>query len=390
MNFKGIILLIFIVSFSIGTYFLTKQSNHQHNTIPNTSSTEEKKHTSKEHVDGYAAVHIDSLRVQHMGIITEEITMRTLHKTIRSIGIVEVDETKKSIVQTKFKGWIEELYVNFTGMLIEKNQPLFAVYSPELLATQEELLLALQHEAYEEESKNYLQSLSQGARVRLELWQVPRAQIHALEKNKKPFRTLIINAPHAGIVLQKMAFIGMNVEPGMPIFTIADLSRVWIVAAIYEQDINLIKMNYRAKISITSLPDKQFEETITFINYVIDTPTRTAKIRFECDNQDYVLKPGMYATVNIKIPLDEALALPEEALIDTGKRKIVFVAVKDGHYEPREIIIGYKADSYYQVLDGLEAGEKVVTSAQFLIDSESRLKALTVMKNGAQHVGHHQ
>ncbi len=337
---------------------------------------------SQSSIPGYSAVTIDPTRVQLLGITTEEIIVRELTKTVRTVGIVEVDETRIANIQTKFNGWIEELYVNFVNMPVQKDQPLFSVYSQDLLATQEEYLLALKDldqpikgrfaQEFNRESKKLLYS----TRRRLELWDISSEQIDLLKRNKIPTKTLIIRSPFDGIVLHLNAFTGMNVGPGINTYTIADLSHIWIVADIYEDAISFIKLKQPANIELLSLPGKLFEAQVTFIDYVLDASTRTVKVRFELDNIQQQFKPGMYATVSLNLAMGRALAVPEEAIIDTGKRKIVFVSKGKGSFEPREVKLGFKADAFYQLLSGLAKGELVVTSAQFLLDSESRIKAL--------------
>ncbi|MCL5124606.1 MAG: efflux RND transporter periplasmic adaptor subunit, partial [Deltaproteobacteria bacterium] len=293
----------------------------------------------------------------------------------------KVDERRIVNVQTKFKGWIEKLFINFTGTRIRYGDPLFSVYSPDLLTAQEEYLLALKSEdlpvqgIFGKELTQSNTSLLEAARRRLELWDVPEKEIQRLTETRIPSKTLIIDSPAEGIVLDKNAFSGMNVEPGMNIFTIADLSHVWVMADIYEQDISWIKLGQKAALALTAFPGKSLIGSVAFISYTLEPSTRTMKVRFDFDNPNEQLRPGMYATVEIQINMGKALAIPESAVIDTGLRKIVFVSTGKGRFEPREVQLGYKAGSYYQVISGLEINEEVVTSAQFLIDSESRLKA---------------
>ena len=336
---------------------------------------------SKKPVPGYAEVQIDPGKLQLFGITTEKLQIRDLSKTIRTVGLVEVDERRIANVQTKFKGWIEKLFVNFTGTPVSYGEPLFSVYSPDLLAAQEEYLLALKSEEHPVQGmfgKELTQSnedLLEAARRRLELWDIPEQEIQRLTKTRVPTKTLTIDSPVEGIVLNKNAFVGMNVEPGMNIFTIADLSHIWVMADIYEQDVSWIKMGQKATLDLTSFPGKSLVGSVAFISYIVEPSTRTMKVRFDFDNPNEQLKPGMYATVEIQIKIGRELAVPESAVIDTGQRKIVFVSTGKGRFEPREVQLGFKAGSYYQVISGLMTDEEVVTSAQFLIDSESRLKA---------------
>lgn len=376
----AIIIMLLITSLGLTMYvhFMRNpvaQHEQNHAAKPNDHAGHDSKTPS-----GYAMVHVDPARIQLFGVLTEKVQIRDLKKTIRTVGVVEVDETRQSVIQTKFSGWIEKLYVNFVGMSVKQGQPLFSVYSPDLLSTQEEYLIALNDGSDE---------LIKAARQRLALWDISSEQIAQLEQTKKPSKTLTIKSPLAGIVLDKKAFIGMNIEPGMPIFTIADLSRVWIIADIYEQDVASIKIGQKAMLSVTSLPGQTLDGTVTFISHVLQASTRTAKVRFECDNAKKLLKPGMYATVQIALDMGKTVALPEESVIDTGKRKIVFIDQGKGRYHPREVEVGFKADPYYQVISGITPGDAVVTSTQFLFDSESRLKALEQTGGKVDHAGHH-
>ena len=347
----------------------------------------------KKAVPGYATVEIDPERVQLFGISTEKVTIRDLTKTVRTVGIVEVDERRVAYVQTKFKGWIEKLFVNFTQTPVRLGEPLFTVYSPELLTAQEEFLLALrdvQHPVqgrFGQEFEQSNQDLLDSAQRRLELWDVPNAEIKKLKETGVASKTLEIDSPVEGIVLNKNAFIGMNVEPGMNIFTIADLSEVWVMADIYEQDISWIKIGQKATLTLPSFPEESLMGTVSFINYVLNTSTRTMKIRFDFNNPSYQLKPGMYTTVELNLNIGKTLAVPDTAVIDTGERKIVFVVAGKGRFEPRNVQLGLKAGSYYQVIDGLKAEEEVLTGAQFLIDSESRIKGSGAKMPGMETMG---
>ena len=339
---------------------------------------------SEQNVPGYAAIHIDPERVQLFDIKTDTVIVRSLTKIIRTVGTVEVDETRIAHIQTKFTGWIEDLYVNFIGIPVKKEDPLFTVYSPELLATQEEYLLILKdmdhpvEGRFAEEFNQANEQLLKAAQRRLELWDVSSGEIDRLQKERISFRTMLIPSPIDGIVLKKDAFVGMNVAPGLNTYVIADLSYVWLFADIYEPDIPLVKLGQEARLSLDSFPGKTCKGKVAFVDYVVDPSTRTAKVRFEFDNTDYNLKPSMFGKVDMQIPMGKELALSEEAVIDTGKRKIIFVSKGEGHFEPREVKLGFKAGLFYQVLSGVSEGESVAISSQFLLDSESRLKALEV------------
>lgn len=374
MKFIHIIMLALV----IWSMNCNVQLGHQPSTQKKVNETQESKNFL---APGYSVVNIDSRRVQLLGVTTAKVVQRDLTKSIRTVGIVDVDETRIAHIQTKFAGWIERLHVDFIGKPVMCGQPLFSVYSQELFATQEEYLLALNDLDYPIEGKfaqefrQASQELLQSAAHRLRLWDISAQQIAQLEKSRSTNKTMIIRAPLDGIVLDKTAFVGMNVGPGINTYTIADLSYVWVQADIYEDNISFIKLGQQAKLTIPALPGKLFNGKVTFIDYVVGTSTRTAKVRFEFDNAAYHLKPGMYTMVDLELKMGRWLALPEEALIDTGERKIIFVAKQEGRFEPREVKVGFKAGGFYQLISGVAKDELVVTSAQFLLDSESRLKA---------------
>jgi len=332
-------------------------------------------------VPGYGEVRLDPERVQLMGVTTQKLAYRQFTRTIRTVGIVEIDETRIAHVQMKWSGWIEDLYVDYIGKPVKLGQPLFSVYSPDLVVTQEEYLLALRgmdrsfEGPFAAETERMSRSLVAASRRRLERWDIPPAEIERLEKERTPRRTLTINSPREGIVLSKTAVKGMNVDPGMDLFVIADLSRVWVQGDVYERDIPHIRLGQKAALTLEAMPGRTLQGLVQFISPVVDEVTRTAKVRLEFDNRAGLLKPGMYATLELTHQVGKGLALPEEALIDTGQRKIVFVAMGEGRFQPREVQIGGKFDAFYQVLSGLSENDAVVTSAQFLLDSESRLKA---------------
>lgn len=330
---------------------------------------------------GYAEVKIDPQRIQLFGVRTEKVISRELNKSIRAVGIVVSDERRVANIQTKFSGWIVDLYVNFTNQSVNQGEPLFSVYSPALLATQEEYIIAKKgmrnqlKGTFAEEYSRTNQKLLESVKQRLELWDIPQEEIERLDRQAIPMKTLTIRSPINGIVLQKNAFVGMNVEPGMNIFTVADLSHVWVLADIFEQDIASIRIGQQANLTMNAFPGKTFEGKVDFINYVLDQTTRTTKVRFDFNNKEMLLKPGMYGVIELTIPIGFVLALPEAAVIDTGTKKIVFIEKTPGFYRPIEVQLGAKGGGFYQVLNGLNENDLVVTSSQFLMDSESRIQA---------------
>lgn len=324
-------------------------------------------------------VQISPERQQLIGVRIGTVEMRSLEKVIRTVGRVEFDEKRMATISPKIGGWIEELYVDYTGRFVRQGEPLLTIYSPELVSTQEEYLLALRAQndlgrSPFPEVAGSGKALAEAARRRLKLWDISEDQIRALEEGGQPRKTVTLHAPYSGFVLEKMAFKGMNVMPGMALFKVGDLSVVWLVADIYEYELPFIQLGQQAAIRLTSLPGETFTGRAVYIYPTLSGETRTARIRFELPNPGAKLKPEMYADVEIKVPLGKKLAVPESAVIDTGIRQVTIVDKGNGYFEPREIKVGSKVDDFYEVLRGLKAGERVVTSAAFLIDSESKFK----------------
>ena len=334
-------------------------------------------------------VQISPERQQLIGVRFGTVEKRPLQKVIRTVGRIDYDEKRIGIVSPKIGGWIEELYVDFTGKFVRKGEPLLTIYSPELVSTQEEYLLALK--AQQDWSKSPFSEVTEGgsllaesARRRLKLWDISDAQIKALEESREPKKTLTLYSPFTGYVLEKMVYKGQFVGAGMALFKIADLSVVWLIADIYEYELPAIRLGQQAAIQMTYYPEETFTGKAIYIYPYLDPQTRTAKVRYEFANPHGKLKPEMFTNVEITVRLGDKLAIPEGAVIDTGVRKVVIVDRGSGYFEPREVRLGATAGELLEVLDGLKAGERVVTSANFLIDSESKLKE-AVGGMGHQH-----
>jgi Cu(I)/Ag(I) efflux system membrane fusion protein len=329
-------------------------------------------------------------RQQISGVRFGPVGFQNLERIIRTVGRLDFDEKKISTVNPKIGGWIEELYVDYTGKMVRKGQPLLSIYSPELVSTQEEYLLALKAKKILSASpiadiSGGGESLLQAARRRLLLWDITPKQIETLEKTGEIKKTMVLYAPADGFVMEKMAFKGMSLMPGVTLFKIGDLSTIWVIADIYEYELPFIKIGDKARITLAYFPGESLEGTATYIYPAVDPKTRTAKVRFDLPNPEFKLKPEMWANVELKIPLGRKLVVPEDAVMDSGTMQMVFVDRGQGHFESRHIQIGAKVQGYYEVLSGLREGEKVVTSANFLIDSESQLKAATGAMGGHQH-----
>jgi len=316
------------------------------------------------------AVQISPERQQLIGVKFGKVEKKPLEKVIRTVGRVDYDEKRLVTVSPKIGGWIEDLYVDFTGKYVKKGERLLAIYSPELVSAQEEYLIALRTA----KALGSRDSLVESARRRLKLWDISDGQIKALEERGQVSKTLNLHSPFNGFVLERMAFQGMNVMPGMALYKLADLSVVWLYADIYEYELPLIRLGQEATIELSYYPGETLRGKVIYIYPYMDAGTRTAKVRFEFPNPHGKLKPDMYANVQIKIPLGPKLAVPEGAIIDTGERQVAILDRGSGYFEPREVKLGTKVDHYYVVLKGLSAGDRVVTSANFLIDSESKFK----------------
>ena len=329
---------------------------------------------------GYAPVVVDQGRQQLLGIRTVTLSKQKLAKTIRTVGLVETDETRTAHVHVKFEGFIEELYVNYIGKMVKKGQPLFKIYSRDLLAAEQEYLssrAALGHmptSASIEPARAATRDLVAASRRRLELFDVPASVLSQIERTGEAQRAITILSPLTGIVIEKEALQGIAVTPMMHLFVVADMSRVWVVADVYERDLSQVKIGQRAKLAIDAFPGRAFTGLVTFISPTLDDITRTAKVRFEFPNTDLLLKPRMYATVELAVDLGEGIVVPSDAVVDTGERKIVFVAHDGGHFEPRALKLGMALDGAYQVLDGLTEGDSIASEGQFLLDSESRIR----------------
>jgi Cu(I)/Ag(I) efflux system membrane fusion protein len=338
-------------------------------------------------------VQISPEKQQLIGVKIGTAEMKPLEKVIRTVGRVDYDEKRIVTISPKIGGWIEDLFVDFTGKYVMKGDPLLTIYSPELVSTQEEYLIALR--AKKDLAKSpFLEvagsgnSLAESAKRRLKLWDISDDQIKALEESGQIKKTLTLHSPFSGFVLEKAAYTGMNVMPGMVLFKLADLSVVWLYADIYEYELPFIRLGQQASVQLSYIPGETFTGKAIYIYPSLNPETRTAKVRFEIPNPQGRLKPEMYANVEIKVHLGQKLAVPEGAIIDTGLRQIAIIDKGSGYFEPREVKVGTKVDNYYEVIKGLKAGERVVTSANFLIDSESKLKEAIGGMAGTEHGGH--
>lgn len=318
---------------------------------------------------------------QLIGVTVGEVAYQPAKMEVRTIGRVAYDETRLVDVNLKVSGWIQELYVDHVGRSVRKGEPLFTLYSPELVASQEEYLLAYQglqriqtSARHSTESATWSEQLLRSARDRLQLWDLTEGQIQELETTGQRRTAVTVYAPSDGIVTDRMAVSGMFVKPDMRLYRIARLDSVWIKADVYEHELPFVQIGQHATISLSYLPGESFEGTVDYIYPYLDPKTRTATVRIRAGNRSGTLKPDMFADVLLHRSPDTRLLVPEPAVLFSGRRRIVFLALGDGRFQPREVSLGRRFLSGYEVIAGLRSGDRVVTSANFLLDSESKLK----------------
>lgn len=355
--------------------------------LPDTSPVPKKDAMGMDYVPVYeggeeagSSISISVEKVQKLGVRTEAASMRMLDKTVRAVGRVEANERHIYNIAPKFEGWIEKLYVNTTGEPVKKGQAMFDVYSPELVSAQREYAIAAQGvESLKEadgDSKKSMQQLAEASLLRLRNWDISAQQLQNLAKSEATRRNLTFQAPVNGIVLEKKAVQGMRFMPGEMLYQIADLSSVWVVADVNEQDIAQVKTGSKANIKINAYPDKQFDAVVAYVYPTLNAATRTVAVRLEMVNPQGLLKPAMFARVEMAVVSNgEVLTVPNSAVIDSGTRQVVLVQLAQGRFEPRTVRLGNRSEDYVEVLNGVAKGEQVVTSANFLIDAESNLKA---------------
>ncbi len=324
-------------------------------------------------VEAEGGISIDPRIRQNMGIRTTPVVEGPLVKKIRTYGHVDYDERRMAIINTKIEGWVERLYVDFTGQRVRRGQPLLAIYSPKLIATQQELLLA--YRQYKATGARRDKVLLQAAEKRLGYWDINEKQIEKIETSGEIMRRLTVYAPMSGVVVHKNVVEGMHVEAGMDLFKVADLSRVWVYVHLYEMDVPFVEVGQKVIVDLPYAPGTEVEGRVDYIFPWLDQKTRDVKARLVFNNPDGQLKPEMYASVTIQADLkEEALLVDDSAVLRSGTRNVVFVDRGEGTFEPRQIELGRQVDGAVEVLDGLKAGEQVVINGQFMLDSESRLK----------------
>jgi len=372
--------------------------------LPDTSQAPKKDEMGMDYIPVYEGdeeagkqVTISTEKIQKLGVRTEAAAVRDLARTIRAVGRVEANERLTYTIAPKFEGWIERLHVNTTGQQVTRGQPLLEVYSPELVSAQKEYAIASQgREALRNaspEAQAGMKQLAEASLARMKNWDISEEQLQALSKNPEARHTLTYRSPVNGIVMEKKAVQGMRFTPGEVLYQIADLSSVWIVADVFEQDLALVKPGQSAKVKLNAYPGKEFGAKVTYVYPTLNAQTRTVPVRLELANPGGLLKPAMYADIELAAPgKGKTLTVPTSAVIHGGTHQTVLVELAEGRFEPREVKLGMEGNDYVEVLEGLGEGEKVVVTANFLIDSESNLKAafsgFASQAPSVEHKGH--
>ncbi len=325
---------------------------------------------------------IDARRQQLIGVRTVPAVRKVLAPTIRAVGSVRSAETRLADVNVKLDGWIRDLWVDYTGQAVAKGQPIFTLYSPDLLATETEYVLALKardqlQQSQVADAKTRADQLVMSARQRLGLWDLRDEDLRTLDETREPSSVATFRCPVDGVVMEKTAVAGMHVTSGQTLYRIADLSTVWVEADVYETEVPLVRVGEKATVTLDAYPGERFNGRVVYIYPYVDDKTRTNRVRYELANRGGRLKPGMFANVEMASSLGTAIVIPRNALLDSGREQIVFVARGDGYFEPRTVRVGRRLDDEVQILDGIAQGELVATGAAFFLDSESQLRAAT-------------
>src|SRR5437867_1360039 len=337
-------------------------------------------------------IFIPAVTRQLIGVRTAPVSYVPLAQEIRAVGTVEYDERKLTKVNLRVSGWIEQVFINAIGQSVRAGQPLLTLYSPDLLATQDEYLLALKAQAQLEgsplpEAREDAAALVASARERLRLWNLNDEQIAAIERRGKAERVLTVYAPSSGIVLKRQALPGNYVEPGTTLYELADLSTVWIHGDIYGSEITAVRLNQSAEVTFEAYPGETFRGKVAYIYPYLNEATRTVRVRMEFANPHLKLKPGMYGNVMLHVDAGRRLVVPKEAVLDSGLRQLVFLDLGQGVYQPYPVKLGRRSQDYVEVLEGIKEGDRVVTSANFLLDAESKLASAGGMQAMMGQIG---
>jgi Cu(I)/Ag(I) efflux system membrane fusion protein len=335
-------------------------------------------------------IRISTDKIQKLGVRTEAASLRSLGRIVRAAGRIEPDERRVYAISPKFEGYVERLFVNATGQPVSKGQALFEVYSPELVSAQREYVIAVQGMRAMNEAggdASGMKQLAESSLARLRNWDLPPEQVATLVRTGDAQRTITFRSPVSGIVTEKKALQGMRFMPGEALYQVTDLSSVWVVADVFEQDIALVKPGAEATVKVDAYPGKVFSGKITYVYPTLKPETRTVAVRIELPNPGQLLKPAMFAQMGFAIGgTTKVITVPDSAVIDSGTRQLVLVQVKEGRFEPREVKVGARSENTIEIREGVREGEQVVVAANFLIDAESNLKA--AIGGLGSHTGH--
>ena len=382
---KGVVLVLAVIVLAILTLACEDPDPaiQEHDSEAHSAPAPESEHAAGEMAAGEMApeeMMIDSRKQQLIGVTYGTVVRRDVDQTIRAVGVVAYDEKRLTDVTLKFGGWIEDLYVDETGELVKKGQELFTLYSPELISTQEDYLTAYDHfhRIKDSENREAIEGagrLLSASRQRLGYWDIEEVHWKDLERDRKVLRALPIHSPASGYVIEKDDVAGAHVPAGRRLYRLADLDRVWVLADIYEYELPQVAVGQHVEVTLSYLPGEAFQGKVTYVYPYLQANERTVKIRIELTNPGHRLKEGMYADVTLSSRRADVLMVPTAAVIDSGTRQIVFLDLGDGRFEPRAVKLGARFDDGYEILEGIEVGDRIVTSANFLIDSESQLAA---------------
>ena len=356
--------------------------------LPDTSPVPKKDQMGMDYIPVYEGeepqgpgVKISLDKVQKLGVKTEAVALRSLARTIRAVGTIQIDERAQRTVSPRFEGWIQRLHVSITGQFVKRGQPLMEVYGPDLVAAQQEYVVAIKGVAALKDAGPEMQAdmrnLVEDSLQRLRNWDIGEEELARLRDEGRPRNAITLRSPVSGVVLEKPSVQGMRFMPGEMLYKIADLSSVWLLVEVFEQDIGLVRPGQAAKVRVNAYPDRTFQGRVAFVYPTVTPETRTARARVEMRNPGLLLKPAMYANVELSAGEGRAkrLSVPDSAVLDSGTRSIVLVRRGEGLFEPREVKLGMRGDGYVEVIQGVKEGEEIVVSANFLIDAESNLRA---------------
>jgi RND family efflux transporter MFP subunit len=370
--------IVVVVSAVIVFFVLRRQSTAQAIT-PTSGHEAHQEQSEADEKTPRGEVTLDTRRQQLIGVRTVRVQRSAMAPEIRAAGTLTYDETRQAEINTRVDGWIRDLYADYTGRPIRRGEPLFTLYSPDLVATQNEYLLALRGQAQESRAeagnlREYSDRLVDAARERLLRLDMTAADIDELQRTGRAAETITFRSPVSGVILEKPAVRGMRVMAGQMLYRIADLSTLWVEAEVYETDLPRVRTGTRASVTLQGYPDRPFAGRITYIYPSVTEQTRTVRVRMVLPNPEGILKPNMLATVTLQTPQSNALVLPADALVDTGRQQLVFIAQGDGRFTPKDVRIGRRSSGEVEVLSGLKEGDEVAASATFFLDSESQLR----------------